>query len=200
MTSCKPKAIICDLDGTLCDHRHRLHHVERPEVYEIPCLCQPVNRVCEIHKNWKPDYEAFYAAMDEDAVNLWCAEILHHLSQQEEYEILFVTGRPEKYRDITDRWINTCHYGGFENRKLFMRLDSKVTRICPNSPDSACECSERADRADNLRSFLPCHIVKQEIYEREIKDKYDVLFVLEDSRDCVKMYRNLGLIVLDCGK
>ena len=47
----------------------------------------------------------------------------------------------------------------------------------------------------NQTIALP-HEVKREIYEREIKDKYDVLFVLEDHEKCARMYKELGLTVL----
>lgn len=36
-------------------------------------------------------------------------------------------------------------------------------------------------------------IVKQEIYENHIKDKYNILFVLDDRDQVVKMWRSLGL-------
>lgn len=39
-------------------------------------------------------------------------------------------------------------------------------------------------------------IVKKEIYEREIKNKYDVLFVLDDRTQVVDMWRQEGLTVL----
>lgn len=34
---------------------------------------------------------------------------------------------------------------------------------------------------------------KRIIYVAEIKDRYDVLFVLEDRTSCVEMWRDLGL-------
>ena len=113
-----PKAIIVDLDGTLCDHRHRLHFVENEwksilETFgEIPLgihevmdedqegvlyradltekgwinsefigghlMLLPVPDITHWRKaNWKPDWEAFYAAMDKDGVNEWCDFILN---------------------------------------------------------------------------------------------------------------------------
>lgn len=39
-------------------------------------------------------------------------------------------------------------------------------------------------------------IVKQEIYEREIKGKYYVEFILDDRDQVVKMWRDLGLLCL----
>jgi hypothetical protein len=38
--------------------------------------------------------------------------------------------------------------------------------------------------------------IKRILYENEVKDKYFVDFVLEDSQKVVKMYRDLGLTVL----
>lgn len=45
-------------------------------------------------------------------------------------------------------------------------------------------------------SFLPGPEQKKLIYEREIKNKYYVDFILEDSSKVVKMWRELGLICL----
>ena len=39
-------------------------------------------------------------------------------------------------------------------------------------------------------------ILKKEIYERNIKDKYFVEFVLDDRNSVVKMWRSLGLLCL----
>lgn len=41
-------------------------------------------------------------------------------------------------------------------------------------------------------------IVKSEMYETFIKDKYDVLFVVDDRDQVVKMWRELGLTCLQC--
>lgn len=39
-------------------------------------------------------------------------------------------------------------------------------------------------------------IVKQEIYEKYIKDRYNVRFVLDDRNQVVDMWREVGLKVL----
>ena len=39
-------------------------------------------------------------------------------------------------------------------------------------------------------------IIKQEIYEREFKGKYNVLYVLDDRNQTVNMWRALGLTCL----
>jgi hypothetical protein len=45
-------------------------------------------------------------------------------------------------------------------------------------------------------SYLKGDEQKKLIYETKIKDKYNVDFVIDDSNKVVKMYRDLGLTVL----
>lgn len=87
-------AIICDLDGTLCNIDHRLHHVKGDK------------------KNWKD----FFAEMDKDKVNDWCAETLH--SMGDFYQIVLCSGRPEDYKDKTVKWLEE---NGVEWNSLLMR-------------------------------------------------------------------------------
>ena len=46
--------------------------------------------------------------------------------------------------------------------------------------------------------YRPDTVVKKEIYEREIKDKYEVLFAIDDRTQVVKTWRELGLTCLQC--
>lgn len=78
----KEKAIIVDLDGTLCDVEHRVHHVRSNP------------------KNWK----AFNQGMDEDKSYFWCMELIAAMKDRG-YKILFVTGRDENFRDKTSQWL-----------------------------------------------------------------------------------------------
>jgi|SRR5581483_10268338 len=80
----KPPAVICDLDGTLCDIRHRLHYVRRPE-------------------GEKKDWKGFFDEMNGDAVNQWCADILTAVS--DEVAIVFCSGRPDNHRSATVGWL-----------------------------------------------------------------------------------------------
>lgn len=41
-------------------------------------------------------------------------------------------------------------------------------------------------------------VVKREIYEEKIKPFYDVLFVIDDRAKVVKMWRETGLVCLQC--
>ncbi len=76
----KPGAIICDLDGTLCNIDHRLHHV----------------------KNGRKDWKQFFEAMTQDRANPWCLDILRvtHL------DVVFCSGRPDDYKNHTVAWLN----------------------------------------------------------------------------------------------
>lgn len=91
----KQKAIIVDLDGTLCDVEHRVHHVQGPK------------------KNWKQ----FNELMVHDELNHWCFEIMEAMTGRG-YKILFVTGRGEAFRGPTESWL-AHHNVQFEH--LFMR-------------------------------------------------------------------------------
>lgn len=91
----KEKAIIVDLDGTLCDVEHRVHHVQGP------------------NKNWK----AFNSLLVHDDLNHWCFELIHAMSTRG-YKVLFVTGRGEANRKPTEDWLKK-HLVPYDD--LFMR-------------------------------------------------------------------------------
>lgn len=78
-------------------------------------------------------------------------------------EIVFVSGRKEQYRAVTHEWLSRY---GFGSHPLFMRKDG-----------------------DNRKDV----IIKQEIFEEKIKDKYQILFVLDDRNQVVEFWRSIGL-------
>lgn len=85
----KPRAIICDLDGTLCDVEHRRHFVRRPE-------------------GEKKDWKGFFDNMSEDRVIQPVADILwkyHNSYNATHTKVVFCSGRPDNYRKITDEWL-----------------------------------------------------------------------------------------------
>ena len=140
-------AIICDLDGTLCNIEHRISFITNDA------------------KDWK----SFYYNMPNDSVNNWCFNIIDALAKKG-IAILYVTARPEDYKSISIDWLrrNSCPINGIYMRK------SK----------------------DNRKDF----IVKKEIYEENIKDKYDILFCIDDSARVTEMWRSLGLTCLQCAE
>lgn len=84
------------------------------------------------------------------------------------YNIVFMSGRSADARELTDLWLKTYLPG--LNYELYMR----------NSDDF---------RKDN--------IVKKELFQNFIENKYNVMYVLDDRQQVVDMWRNdLGLKVL----
>lgn len=91
----RDKAVIIDLDGSLCDANHRLHHIKNG------------------NKNWS----AFFKEMVHDSVNQPVRE-LGWLYRWSGYSIIFLTGRPEDYRKETEDWLRE-HFGIYD--ELHMR-------------------------------------------------------------------------------
>ena len=97
--------VICDLDGTLCDHTHRRHlsHLDFDQYNGMLHLDHPRKGIV-----------ALLAAMEGDG-----------------HYIILMTGRPEQYREATEDWL-WRHTGlEFEHRGLHMRptgnMDGDVT-------------------------------------------------------------------------
>lgn len=113
--------------------------------------------------DWKPDWDSFY----KDCVNdKPIAPNINLLCALQEYgaTIIFVTGRPEKYMEETTEWL--CNHLETDYVTLMMR--------------------ENGDHR-------PDYIVKKEIYEKYIKPYYHIDGVFEDRKQCVDMWRSLGL-------
>ncbi|MFF7727115.1 hypothetical protein [Streptomyces sp. NPDC008001] len=103
-TEPRPLAVF-DLDGTLADVRHRLHHLDsRPR-----------------------DWDAFFAAAGQDPPLAEGVALLAAAAQR--CEVAYVTGRPEHCRRDTLDWL-ARH--GLPEGLLFMRNrgDRRPARIC----------------------------------------------------------------------
>ena len=97
----KPKAIIFDLDGTLCDVEHRRHYVTGEKKY----------------------WDAFHGALVDDKPHGWCVWMARAAEKDGGVRVIFVTGREEKYRPQTIHWIRTHVKFEPNQYKLFMRPD-----------------------------------------------------------------------------
>ena len=89
------KAVLVDIDGTIADVRHRLHHIEGPG-----------------RKNWN----LFFAEMEKDTPIPEVIERVRRLAA--DHDIVIVTGRPEQYRSQTEAWLRR-HQVPYD--QLFMR-------------------------------------------------------------------------------
>jgi uncharacterized HAD superfamily protein len=85
-----------------------------------------------------------------------------------DHRIIVVSGRTDELKSQTEKWLKRFEVP-FDH--LFMR-------------------SKHDFRSDN--------IIKLEIYEQHIRDKFDILFVLDDRQKVVDMWRAQGLVVLQC--
>ena len=88
-------------------------------------------------------------------------------SLSEKFQIIFLSGRQDtkQCREDTEKWLK-------DNLKL-----SEVTLIMRSEGD-----------------FRPDDVVKKELYQKYIKDKYNVVCVFDDRDKVVRMWRNLGLL------
>lgn len=76
------ETVIVDVDGTLANVKHRLKYVKK----------EP--------KDWK----SFFEAAPDDPSNQDVVDMVNALAAK--YNIVVVTGRPEQYREETERWLN----------------------------------------------------------------------------------------------
>lgn len=134
-------AILIDLDGTLCDCRHRTHFV----------------------KQSPPDWASFFdACKDDEPVPAVVA--LYDMARDADVHIVFVSGRPETHRIMTEEWLKRFGLDGHSD--LFMRAAG---------------------------DYRPDQVVKRELYDQHIAGRYRVLFTVDDRNAVVAMWRELGL-------
>lgn len=93
----KDLAVICDLDGTICDLKDRLRHVRKPQGEK---------------KNWK----AFFEELENDQPHDWCKAIIDSMDNR--YPIVFASGRPDDYENKTRVWLEKY---GLPTTHLYMR-------------------------------------------------------------------------------
>ena len=84
------------------------------------------------------------------------------------YKIIFVTGRVEHSRGPTEAWL----------KKHAVKYDHLYMR----------GVLDRREDSD----------VKEEIYFQNIKQNYQVLFVVDDRKSVVERWRKLELVCLQC--
>ncbi len=95
--------IVCDLDGTLADCEHRVHHVRT----------KPAN------------WDAFFAGVKDDKLNYPVLSVLNKFVEFEgfRYELIFCSGRPERCRADTVEWLLDHACLSEDEYTLLMRKD-----------------------------------------------------------------------------
>ena len=141
------KAVIFDIDGTLADASHRRRFLEKSP----------------------KDWNSFYEGMDEDEVIepveflLMCIKNAIYFRELP-VEIIFCTGRPERYREITEQWLSQKL--DIYNHRILMRKEGDF-------------------RADD--------IVKQEMLDQLKAEGFEVFLVFDDRQRVVDMWRRNGI-------
>ncbi|MGH3924041.1 MAG: DNA polymerase beta superfamily protein [Pseudonocardiaceae bacterium] len=83
------------------------------------------------------------------------------------YRPVFLSGRTEACRTDTETWLR--RHLALGSVELYMRAAGD------NRPD---------------------HVVKLELFDRHVRDRYDVRVVIDDRTQVIKLWRNLGLVAL----
>jgi hypothetical protein len=100
-----------DIDGTLANIDHRLHHMDRTK--------------------GKPNWGKFFAEMDKDTPNKWCVDLIEGLKTQ--FDIVLCSGRPDNFQEVTRKWLTQIWADSKSSpiENLFMRRrdDSRQDNI-----------------------------------------------------------------------
>lgn len=105
-----------------------------------------------------------YHLANGDDLNEPVSSVVHALIR-DGYEIIFLSGRSDSCRDVTQEWLIENHFGG---HKLLMRREG----------------DQRKDS-----------IVKHEIFWDQIAPRFQVIGCFDDRNQVVDMYREMGITV-----
>lgn len=140
----------------------------KPEVYS-PDPSLPHAIICDIDGTLaiKGDRDIYdYSRVHLDTLNEPIARLARMLGENR--DVVFVSGREDCCHSETSEWLR-YHFGMFSPPLLYMRKTGDM-------------------RKDS--------IVKREIFDEHIGDKYQIDYVLDDRDQVVEMWRSLGLTVL----
>jgi predicted kinase len=134
-----------DLDGSLSDTRNITHFVKRPK-----------------HR----DFDSFHRHSFFTPANPEVLQILKD-AQDNGFAILITTARSEKYREVSEQWLNNL---GITPDNMFMR---------PN---------------DDMR---PDYEVKNDMYNEKIKPHYDLVRMVDDNIQAIDAWKKNGIAVTE---
>lgn len=121
-------------------------------------------------KRDNPDWDSFFKACVDDTPNQWCIDLINAMYAQGEYEVAIVSGRSNIVENETREWLRDNLGDDYDT--LFMRSEG---------------------------DHRPDHELKADFYEQHLKDR-DILFVVDDRKQVVDMWRSKGLTVLHCAE
>lgn len=140
--SIKPKAIIFDIDGVLSDPSRRIEYAK------------------------KKDWDTFNGLSAADYPFKDACSVCRSLSK--DFEIVFLTGRPEKFRTQTVKWLQENVFLTYQRRiNLLMRQDGDLRK------------------SSEFKLF--------EL--NKLKENYRIIAAFDDNEHVVKMYREQGITI-----
>lgn len=147
---------------------------QSPPVYneDLPdCIIVDIDGTLA-HMNGRTPYD--YSKVHTDLVDETIRDIVNKYAFSSddfvhETYVIIVSGRPDTCRDVTEQWLKANHIPYAE---LHMRNPNLV---------------------DINNNKLDDTVIKKDIYEKYIKNRYNVKFVLDDRNRVVDMWRELGL-------
>jgi hypothetical protein len=154
--------IVCDVDGTISDHNHRFPYVNGSQ---------------------KKDFKKYYQLMGQDTPFPGALVALRNLVRVAYPNFYFLTGRPEEYRDLTQRWI-------FDNYS--------ISCMPPTYGVQSANQAHLLMRSDG--DYRPAVVFKEEcirrLYEGAVgmTHRYPMLFLDDDLRNA-DMYRRYGIFL-----
>jgi len=131
------------------------------------CLIVDIDGTLALNKSGRSPYD--YSQVDKDEVNEPIAKIVRNFSYyhfDDDYTIFIFSGRDDSCKPTTIDWLNK-HSIPFDY--LYMRKTGDTRKDA---------------------------IIKKELFDKHIAEKYDVLFVLDDRDQVIKLWRDLGLTAL----
>ena len=156
----KPKAVIVDLDGTLCNVEHRRHFVSG------------------LNEN-KKDWDGFFGGIKNDTPNEWCVKLLRAMAI--DHKIVYCSGRSDNLREATMDWLIK-----YDLRPMNYKISEESVK-----PDFHLYMRPYKDsRKDD--------VVKEIILDFELLTRFTPLFMIDDRKQVVEMYRSRGFTCLQC--
>jgi len=173
--------IIFDLDGTLANCEHRKHFVDskymisqckhETDGFSLVCV-DCFNKI----KKWKPDWDAFHEACDQDTPIYPVWDSFNHIRQwHEDYAIW--SGRSESVRKKTINWLmNRCPL-----RPTYWNEESWncILKMRP------------------IGDYTPDDQLKEQWLDEAIAEGKTIDWVFDDRPKVIQMWRRRGIFVFD---
>ena len=147
------KYIVFDIDGVLADCSHRLHYIQGEDKdYEKFYSDEEIMKDKPI-----PYVGAIMGAYD--SFNEYCVE-------EAEVHCILISGRNEKCRQATIKWLEEKHHTFVDEDELFLRSEN---------------------------DYRPAHEVKEDLIKKHIGFE-NILFAFDDDGQANEMYKKHGVM------